>query len=144
MLYSCTYSSLNQLNGGCTLNLFLYFLRELRDWKITNFCRTLGIHQNKNIVMLLFGTHLHFIYNGSWNAAKQYGIKFEVFFRMTWRTLWESLGNLMKHIGNSKREIPEAIPKFNSIVIDVNLGPCWVRETKTTPMNQQEPRTGQH
>jgi hypothetical protein len=33
----------------------------------------------------------------------------------------------MKHIGNSKIEIPEAIiPKSNSIVIDINLGPCWV------------------
>jgi hypothetical protein len=44
-----------------------------------------------------------------------------------------------------KNRNPEAIPKSNSIVIDINLGPCWVRETKTTPMNQQqEPRTGQH
>lgn len=44
-------------------------------------------------------------------------------------TAWE----LDEHVGNSKIEIPEAIPKSNSIVIDVNLGPCWVRETKTTP-----------
>jgi len=63
---------------------------------------------------------------------------------MTWGNTLGTAWELDEHVGNSKIEIPEAIPKSNSIVIDVNLGPCWVRETKTTPMNQQEPRTGQH
>lgn len=84
------------------LSIFYYIFKEGNNVieKSPIFCRTLGTHQNKNIVMLLFGTHLHFIYNESWNVAKQYGIKFEVFFQNdlgehfgnrlgTWWTRWE-------------------------------------------------------
>jgi hypothetical protein len=43
---------------------FLIFLKKGTTWlkiSITNFSRTLGTQQNKNIVMLLFGSHLYFI-----------------------------------------------------------------------------------